>query len=577
MEKSIGLKSFFQLILKTNIPKMVLAIAILLSLLQTAAGLVVPLATRDLIDNLSLASFDQRILFFLAGAIILQAVSSGFSHYLLSLAGQRMVADLRTMLWRKVLSLTISFFDLNRSGETMSRITNDTNLMMALIRDHLITFFANILMVIGAFTILLYLDWQMTLIIVGAVLLSMGILMPVGRFVYKISKKQQSEMASLTGSLTQVLSEIRLVKAYTTEQKEENTGTIKIENIFLFGMKEAKLQAALSPFFMLVMMSLMVLIIGFGGMRVASGILTTGELVAFILLLFQISMPFTQFAGFYTQLQKVLGATERIHEIFAEEGETNQVTLEAPNGNFDIELNHIEFTYQGEEKVLKDVYFKIPARKVTAIVGPSGSGKTTLFSILERFYTPTSGSILYDQVDIANYSLSSWRRKIGYVSQESPLMAGTIKENITYGIDREISMEQLVHAAEMAYAQNFIDELPERYDTEVGERGMKLSGGQRQRIAIARALLRDPDILMLDEATSSLDSFSESEVQKALLNLMEGRTTIVIAHRLSTVVDSDQIVVLEKGNITGIGTHQELVIHNPTYKELAQKQFQTNK
>jgi ATP-binding cassette subfamily B protein AbcA/BmrA len=331
--------------------------------------------------------------------------------------------------------------------------------------------------------------------------------------------------------------------------------------------------ALIGPLFTFVMTAVLVVILGVGGMRVASGLLSPGELVAFILLLFQVIMPMGQFTTLYSRLQKVVGATERIQAILAHEEEPRHSTAIAPKGNETITFNNLHFSYVTGEEVLHGINLTVPARKVTAIVGPSGSGKSTLFSLLEQFYLPGSGSISYGGQAITDYSLASWRSKIGYVSQESPLMAGTIKENMTYGLGREASMDEIRHAAEMAYSSAFIDKLPQGYDTEVGERGIKLSGGQRQRIAIARALLRSPDILMLDEATSSLDSTSEHEVQQALSNLMEGRTTVVIAHRLSTVVDSDQIVVLEQGHVTGTGTHAELISNHPVYRELAQKQF----
>lgn len=380
-------------------------------------------------------------------------------------------------------------------------------------------------------------------------------------------------MAGLTSVLSQVIGEIRLVKAYGTEKQESEAGDSRIRKMFAFGLQEARILALIGPLFTFVMTAVLVVILGVGGMRVASGMLSPGELVAFILLLFQVIMPMGQFTTLYSRLQKVVGATERIQAILADEEEPHHSTKVAPKGNETIAFHDVHFSYVTGEEVLHGINLTVPTRKVTAIVGPSGSGKSTLFSLMEQFYMPDSGHISYGGQAITDYSLSSWRSKIGYVSQESPLMAGTIKDNITYGLDREVTMDEIRRAAEMAYSADFIDKLPQGYETEVGERGIKLSGGQRQRIAIARALLRSPDILMLDEATSSLDSTSEYEVQQALSNLMEGRTTIVIAHRLSTVVDSDQIVVLEHGHVTGTGTHAELIGNHPVYRELAQKQF----
>ncbi len=570
------IQNFIRLLREANPPVMLLSIALTLSILQTLAGLVVPLLTKDLVDHLDIASIDSRIILLLIGAFIVQAISAGISQYVLGYSGQQVVATIRTRLWNKVLSLPIPYFDQNRSGDTISRITNDTNLVLALVKDHLIAFLSNIVAILGAVTILFYLDWMMTMIIITAVPVAFLILIPLGRQMYKISKSQQQEMANLTSVLTQIISEIRLVKAYSTEPYEAQQGQERIQGLFRFGIKESAIQAIVSPFFGLVIMAILVVIIGYGGIRVSSGLLSAGELIAFILLLFQIVIPFAQFASFYTQLQRVLGATDRIQLILSLEEESHQETLEVEKGNQSIDIQHLYFAYESGETVLHDVNFTIPAHMTTAIVGPSGSGKSTLFALMERFYVPDSGQINYGDDPIEQYTYASWRKKIGYVSQESPLLAGTVRENILYGVDREVSLDQVIAAAEMAYAHSFIEQLPQGYNTEVGERGIMLSGGQRQRIAIARALLRNPDILMLDEATSSLDSTSEYEVQKALHNLMQGRTTIVIAHRLATVVDSHQIVVLEKGRVTGKGTHQQLMQFHTVYRDLAQKQFGLN-
>ncbi|WJM07203.1 ABC transporter ATP-binding protein [Paenibacillus sp. PK1-4R] len=568
-----GFKDFVKLIASTNPPKLILILALILTLIQTTAGLIVPLMTKGLIDGLTTSALNKSVILLLLGAFVIQAIASGISIYMLNYAGQRVVATLRTKLWNKVLSLRMPYFDRNRTGDTMSRITNDTSQIMTLIADYLVSFVSNIVAVVGGVALLFYLDWVMSLIILSLVPLTLLILLPVGKKMYKISKKQQDEMAGLTSVLSQVIGEIRLVKAYGTEKQESEAGDSRIRKMFAFGLQEARILALIGPLFTFVMTAVLVVILGVGGMRVASGLLSPGELVAFILLLFQVIMPMGQFTTLYSRLQKVVGATERIQAILADEEEPHDSTKVAPKGNETITFHDVHFSYVTGEEVLHGINLTVPTRKVTAIVGPSGSGKSTLFSLMEQFYMPDSGHISYGGQAITDYSLASWRSKIGYVSQESPLMAGTIKDNITYGLDREATMDEIRRAAEMAYSADFIDKLPQGYDTEVGERGIKLSGGQRQRIAIARALLRSPDILMLDEATSSLDSTSEYEVQQALSNLMEGRTTIVIAHRLSTVVDSDQIVVLEHGHVTGTGTHKELISNHPVYRELAQKQF----
>ncbi|WP_025682170.1 ABC transporter ATP-binding protein [Paenibacillus maysiensis] len=568
-----GMGRFIKLIASAHPPKAILTIAMILTLVQTTAGLIVPLMTKGLIDGLTFSSLNRMVILGLLGAFVLQAVASAVSIYMLNYAGHKIVANLRKRLWHKILSLPIPYFDRNRSGDTMSRVTNDTSLIMNLITEYLVNLISNVIAIIGGIALLFYLDWVMTLIIMTIVPLTALILFPVGRKMYRISKKQQDEMADLTSVLSQVIGEIRLVKAYGTESREAQAGEDRIYRMFRFGLQESRILALVGPISTFLLTAVLVIILGVGGVRVASGVLTAGDLVAFILLLFQVITPMAQFTTLYSRLQKVVGATERIQTILDHEEEPLELKLEAAKESRDIVLRDVAFSYTEGEEVLHNANLVIPANRTTAFVGPSGSGKSTLFSLLERFYVPDTGEICYGDEPISSYTLSSWRSKIGYVSQESSMMTGTVRDNITYGLGREADLEEVRQAATMAYADAFIMDLPQGYETEVGERGMKLSGGQRQRIAIARALLRSPDILMLDEATSSLDSSSEHEVQKALANLMEGRTTIVIAHRLSTVVHSDQIIVLDKGKVTGAGTHAELIESHQVYRELAQKQF----
>ncbi|ULL19995.1 ABC transporter ATP-binding protein [Paenibacillus sp. H1-7] len=572
-QKKTNWRSFLKLIWQTKPSKWMLGTAIGLSVISTVVGLIVPLFTKNMVDSFSLSAIEPIHIVALVLTFTAQAVAGGLSIYMLNRVGQGVVANLRDRLWRKLLALTVPYYDSNRTGETISRMTNDTGVVKGLISENVTSFFNGIIAIIGSVTILLVLDWKMTLIMLLAVPLSLAVLIPVGRQMYFISKGLQDETARFTGILTQVLSEIRLVKSSNAEPLEYEAGRDRIRKLFQFGVREGKMQAMIAPLISFVIMALLVVIIGYGGMRVSSGALTAGELVAFILYLIQIIMPMNQITTFFTQLQKAVGATERIiATLDADEEDTVRgQTLE--NAHQPITVDHVTFGYNNGEAVLKDIGFTLDPGKVTAIVGPSGGGKTTMFSLLERFYTPQSGTIRIGETPIDDYSLQSWRSKIGYVSQDSPLIAGTIKDNITYGMDREVSAEELQRAAEMAYADHFIQDFPDGFETEVGERGVKLSGGQRQRIAIARALLRDPEILMLDEATSSLDSKSEIVVQEALKNLMRGRTTLVIAHRLSTVVDADQILFIEKGTITGRGKHEELFQSHALYREFATQQL----
>lgn len=571
-KKQKGWRQFIRLVQQTRPSKLMIGIALALSLGTTGVALLVPLFTKNLINDFSVSSLNAERITLLVLAIIVQALASGFSIYLLNRIGQSVVAGIRDQLWKKLLVLPVSYFDDHPSGETVSRMTNDTTVVKGLISEHLSNFVTGIISIVGSMIVLFVLDWKMTLLMFTAIPLSVLILMPLGKKMHKISKGMQDETASFTAVLQQVLTEIRLVKASNAEASEYQNGQKGIQKLFQFGLKEAKIQALIAPLMSFIMMALLVLILGYGGMRVSSGALTAGALVAFIMYLFQIIMPMAQLASFFTQFQKATGATERIISIL-DSVEEEDAKQPVQNMSQSISVDHLNYSYNNGEQVLKDISFNVEAGKVTAIVGPSGSGKTTLFSLFERFYKPQEGSISIGGTSINDFTLLSWRSQIGYVSQESPIVSGTIRDNICYGIDRDVTDEELNQVAKMAYADQFISELPNGYDTEVGERGMKLSGGQRQRIAIARAFLRNPKILMLDEATSSLDSKSEKVVQQALNHLMKGRTTIVIAHRLSTVIGSDQIIFLEKGKITGSGTHKELYNTHSLYREFAEQQL----
>ncbi|MBE1555788.1 ABC transporter ATP-binding protein [Sporosarcina limicola] len=576
MEKNkVGLKPFFSLILSTKIPKTALFVGLTASILTTLAGLVVPLLTKNLVDGFSVSSLSVPIMIGIGAAFIFQAIINGVSIYLLSYVGQKVVANLRNRMWGKLIRLPVSHFDKESSGETVSRVVNDTGIVRELISDHFPQFITGIISIIGAVTILLIMDWKMTLIMLISVPITVGIMIPLGTKMAKISRGLQDETAVFTGHIQQTLSEIRLMKASNAEQNEEAKGLSGIGKLLGFGLKEARITALIAPLMYMVVMIVIVMIIGYGGMRVANGTMSTGELVAFLLYLFQIIFPITSFAMFFTQLQKAKGATERIIDILELPLEEGQEGLGVDITNKPIRVVDVSFAYEEGESVLEKVSFEAQPGEMIAFAGPSGGGKTTMFGLLERFYEPTAGEIRIGDTPIMELSMASWRSQIGYVSQESAMMAGTIRENLCYGlIDGEnISDEQLWEVAEMAYADEFIKTFSKGLDTEVGERGVKLSGGQRQRIAIARAFLRDPKILMMDEATASLDSQSEGVVQDALTRLMEGRTTFVIAHRLSTIVDADKIIFIENGQVTGSGTHQELTQSHALYREFAEQQL----
>ncbi|WP_307893152.1 ABC transporter ATP-binding protein [Bacillus swezeyi] len=570
-----SLKPFFSLILSAKIPRLALAIGLTASFITTLVGLSIPLLTREMVDGFSANSINMALAGILAVVFIIQAICDGFSTYFLSYAGQKVVASLRERMWFKLLRLPVRYFDEKRSGETVSRVVNDTGIVESLISDHFPQFVSGIITIVGSVIILLIMDWKMTLLMLVAVPITTFIMIPLGMKMHNISKTLQDETASFTGNVQQTLSEIRLMKASNAEHTEKTKGLSGISKLFEYGLKEARIFALVSPFMHLVIMIVIVAIIGYGGIRVADGTMSAGSLIAFLLYLFQIVFPITSFTMFFTQLQKAKGATERIIEILNTEEEEGQKGIERDIANEPVRVENVSFSYSNDEPVLHNVSFDVEPGQMIAFVGPSGGGKTTMFGLLERFYEPSSGVIKIGETPIGELSMKSWRSQIGYVSQDSPMMAGTIRENLCYGLDNadEIDDQKLWEVAEMAFAADFIKQFPDRLDTEVGERGVKLSGGQRQRIAIARAFLRDPKMLMMDEATASLDSQSEGIVQQALARLMEGRTTFVIAHRLSTIVNADQIMFIENGEITGMGRHHELIASHALYREFAERQL----
>ena len=468
-KRNVG--QFFSFI-KGGLPaKWLVAVAIILSLIETAASLVVPLFTRNLVDQLSGGGLSGGVIAFLIVTFVVQTVSSGFSYYILAYIGEHIVAFIRRQLWERILHLPVSYFDEHESGETMSRITQDTNTVKALITNHLVSFLTGIISIIGAVIILLTIDWRMTVIMLVAVPVAFLVVIPLGRMMYKVSKKMQDEMADFSANLGRVLSEIRLVKASNAEQAEERKGYSGVEKLFTYGLKEARIQAVISPFMTTIIMVVLVVLIGYGGVRVASGALSAGSLVAIIIYMFQIVVPFSQMATFLTAFQKAMGATERIQYLLGRDKEAEDQPASFEKGS--IHFRDVSFGYSEDARILHDVTFSVEPGETVAFVGPSGAGKTTIFSLIERFYSPSSGSITVGDTPLESIRLPHWRQSIGYVSQESPVMAGTIRENIGYGLEREIPELQMEAALRQANAYDFVMALPDALDTTVGERGIK--------------------------------------------------------------------------------------------------------
>ncbi|MBG9824841.1 multidrug ABC transporter permease [Bacillus safensis] len=544
-----------------------LVLLFFISIVEVAAGLAVPLLTMKLINQISDTGFALTSLLPVIVVLIIQAMLSAVTFYMMRRLGEGVVANLRTEVWEHMLHLRLTYYDAHESGETMSRITQDTNVVKEFVTEKLVSFVSGLFAILGAIVVLLWIDWKMTLLLLIAVPLTIFVTYPLGEKMYAISKANQDELAGFGGRLGRILTNIRLVKASQTEQQELAGGEKQIQQLYKYGLKEAKIVAILSPLMTLLMMVVIIAIFGYGGSQVASGAISSGELVAIMIYLVQIIMPFTQMATFFTDLQKTLGATERIVEALDEKREV-QDGKPVTAASQPIHFENVSFKYN-EKYVLKDMTFTLKPNETTAFVSRSGGGKTTMFSLIERFYDVSSGAILYGKENIEQFNLTEWRGLFGYVSQNAPLLNGTIRDNVMYGTNGA-SEQEVLAALKAAYAYDFVMQLDKRLDTEVGEGGIKLSGGQKQRIAIARAILRNPRILLLDEATSNLDNESEREVQLALQALTKNRMTIIIAHRLSTITSADQILVFEDGRLSGQGTHEELQKTHPYYQQLWQ-------
>lgn len=522
-------KDFLHLINGVNPKKGLFLLGMLLSLVTSGASLIVPQLTKGLVDTSGLSKIDSKMLIVLILAFLIQLGFGTIGGYILRYVGESSVKTLREKLWAHLLKLPVDYFDNHKSGESSSRLVNDTSVIKDLITSQFPNFITGAIQLVGSMIILFFMDWKMASLMFGVVPIIVLILLPIGRIMSKLGRKLQAATADFNADASEKLSEVRLIKASNGETFEKTTGGNFIDRIFKVGIKDAKIEAVLQPIMTTAMLGIFVGILGYGAVRIQEILKTKPEIT------------------------------------------TNGKTVDV-EGKV-ITANHLNFSYNSDNQILHDVSFTAKPNTVIAFAGPSGGGKSTIFSLLERFYQPNSGSILIGKDDIKNIDLNSWRSQIGFVSQDSAVFAGSIRDNLQYGLNRNLTDEELWHGLKLAYADEFVKNFPDQLNTQIGERGVKLSGGQKQRIAIARAFLRDPKILMLDEATASLDSESEEKVQRALDQLMVGRTTLVIAHRLSTIVDADQIYFIEKGSVTGHGTHKELMKEHELYAQYVNEQM----
>ena len=548
--------------------------AVIITSLGSLSGLLVPLFTGRLVDKFSVSSINWGMIAIFGSIFLVNALLSGIGLYLLSKIGEKIIYAIRSLLWEHIIQLKMPFFDKNESGQLMSRLTDDTKVINEFISQKLPNLLPSVLTLIGSLVMLFIMDWKLTLLTFITIPVFILIIVPLGRVMQKISTNTQSEIANFSGLLGRVLTEMRLVKVSNTERLELDNAHTNLKKIYRVGLKQAKISAVVQPISGVVMLLTIAIILGFGALEIGTGAITPGTLIAMIFYVIQLSMPLINLSTLVTDYKKAVGASSRIYEIMQEPIEPTEALSESKDVTIidgELVFEHVDFKYD-VKKILEDVSFSIPQGEVSAFVGPSGSGKSTIFNLIERMYDIERGDIKYGNQSIFDIPLSKWRTKIGYVMQSNSMMSGTIRDNILYGINRKVDDEELIEYAKLANCHDFIMQFDEGYDTMVGERGLKLSGGQRQRIDIARSFVKNPDILLLDEATANLDSESELKIQEALETLMEGRTTVVIAHRLSTIKKAGQIVFIDKGEVTGKGTHHELMASHDKYRHFVTSQ-----
>ena len=539
--------------------------------LGSLLGLVLPLVVGNLLDDVLIKGQPEllnglAITLFVVFAV--QAIFGFINRLGLAYVGERAIADIRVELYSKLQRLSLNFYADHRTGEIVSRMSSDVQLLQGAVTDNVIALLRHLVLLIGAAVMLFRLNWQLTLIIlVGIPIMSLTIV-ALGRRIRKAAKDVQERLADASNVVEETTSGIRIVKSFAREDHELARFAKATNEVYLAAMERAKIRAVLAPIIGFIAFGSITLTLWFGSYQVLNSGLTPGDLVAYLVYTMLIATPVSALAGLYAQFQSAIGATERVFELMDTQPEiveaASAIPLPPTAGRVTFEA--VDFAYDERTVVLEGVDFSAEAStksgQIIALVGPSGAGKSTLVNLIPRFYDVSNGRILIDGVDVRDVTLQSLRAQIGIVPQETILFSDTVANNIRYG-KLDATQAEIEAAARAANAHDFIsNDLADGYDTLVGERGVKLSGGQRQRVAIARAILKDPRILILDEATSSLDSESERLVQDALERLMQGRTSFVIAHRLSTVINADKILVLEQGRLVEQGTHQEL-LQNP--------------
>lgn len=554
-----------------------LIFAMFCTIMAAAGNLYIPWIIKDMIDEV-LADKNGTMLNWIAASIIAIFVVRGLfwygQNYLMSYVGQSVIIDIRAAVFKKLQRLSVSFYDKNKTGTIMSYVTNDVNALQSAMVENTIEMITEVFILIGSVVAMIYLDWRLTLFTVCTFPVVLWFMEFFGKKIRKTGGRIQECTADITSVLQESVASARVIKSFVREDYEVDRFDVENRANFRANMKNAQLMATLTPVVELVAAIGVTMIIWYGGNNVINGTITAGSLVAFLTYAVNISNPIKRLTRVIGNIQKALAAAQRVFMIIdmPEEIAESRDAKQLPEVSGKVEFQNVSFAYDDKGNVITDLSFSVKPGEVIAIVGPSGAGKSTIANLLPRFYDVNKGDIKIDGHSVREVTLDSLREQVGIVPQETMLFNGSVYNNILYG-RLDATKEEIEAAAKAANAHDFIMQLTDGYETKLGDRGVNLSGGQRQRIAIARAILKNPRILILDEATSALDTESERVVQEALDRLMVGRTSFVIAHRLSTVKNADKILVLEKGNLVESGTHDELLALDGLYAHLYKIQY----